>query len=256
LESTRTISPTGCDAPWEVEPVRRLILACDSLLSLREATHSSDVDLAAAATLAELAGVDVVRLGIDEKLKPIRESDVQDTRRVVRNFELRMSVSPGLLKIALEARPDRVLLGASDLDGGWSGGALNLRAGTAQRVPVMRGLEEAGIPVSLRVPCRLDAIKAAHGDGATGVELYTGAIVDLPAAERKAELETLGDAVRLAAKLRLRIGIGGGLGYRTLHEIIDAVPAVEWIAVGRAAISRAVLVGLNRALRDLREAIQ
>jgi pyridoxine 5-phosphate synthase len=212
--------------------------------------------LVAAATLAELAGVDAVRLGIDEKLKPIRETDVQDTRRAVRNFELRMAVSPALVKIALEARPDRVLLAASDLDGGWSGGALNLRAGTAQRVPVMRGLEEAGIPVSLRVPCRLDAIKAAHGDGATGVELYTGSILDLPEAERKAEFEALGDAVRLAAKLGLRIGVGGGLGYRTLHEVIDAAPAIEWIAVGRAAIARSLLVGLDRALRDLRGAIQ
>jgi pyridoxine 5-phosphate synthase len=167
-----------------------------------------------------------------------------------------MAVSPALVKIALEARPDRVLLAASDLDGGWSGGALNLRAGTAQRVPVMRGLEDAGIPVSLRVPCRLDAIKAAHGDGATGVELYTGSILDLPEAERKAELEALGDAVRLAAKLQLRIGVGGGLGYRTLHEVIDGAPAVEWIAVGRAAIARSLLVGLDRALRDLRRAIQ
>jgi pyridoxine 5-phosphate synthase len=200
--------------------------------------------------------VDAVRLGIEEKLKPICERDVQDTRRAVRNFELRMAISPGLLKIALEARPDRVLLAASAQDGGWAGGALNLRAGTAQRVPVMRALEEAGIPVSLRVPPRLDAIKAAHGDGATGVELFTGAILDLPQAERKSELEALGDAVRLAAKLRLRIGIGGGLGYRVLHDVLDGAPAVEWIAVGRAAIARALLVGLDRALRDLREAIQ
>ncbi len=106
------------------------------------------------------------------------------------------------------------------------------------------------------MPCRLDAIKAAHGDGATGVELYTGSILDLPEAERKAELEALGDAVRLAAKLQMRIGVGGGLGYRTLHEVIDGAPAVEWIAVGRAAIARSLLVGLDRALRDLRRAIQ
>ena len=212
--------------------------------------------MAAAATLAELAGVDAVRLGIDEELKPIRESDVHETRRAVRNLELRMGTSPGLLKIALEARPDRVLLAASARDGGWAGGPLDLRAGTGSLAPVMRGLEEAGIPVSLRVSPRLDAVKAAHGNGATGVELYTGAILDLPEAERKAEFEALGDAVRLAAKLRLRVGIGGGLGYRTLCEVLDGVPAAEWIAVGRAAIARSLLVGLDRALRDLRGAIQ
>ena len=225
-------------------------------MGLREATHSGEVDLAAAATLAELAGVDAVRLGIDETLKPIRESDVQDARRAVRNLELRMAVSPGLLKIALEARPDRVLLGASAQDGGWAAGPLDFHAGTAPLTPVMRGLEEARIPVSLRVSPRLDSVKAAHGNGATGVELFTGAILDLPEAERKVELEALGDAARLAAKLRLRIGVGGGLGYRTFHEVLDAAPAIEWIAVGRAAIARSLLVGLDRALRDLREAIQ
>jgi pyridoxine 5-phosphate synthase len=121
---------------------------------------------------------------------------------------------------------------------------------------VIHGLQEAGIPVSLRVPPKLDAVKAAHEERATGVELYTAAILDLPEAERKAELESLADAVRLAAKLRLRIAIGGGLGYATVSEVLDGVPATECVAVGRAAISRALLVGMDRAIRDLRAAVQ
>jgi pyridoxine 5-phosphate synthase len=120
----------------------------------------------------------------------------------------------------------------------------------------MHGLQEAGIPVSLLVHPKLDAVKAAHAERASGVELYTGAILDLPAAERSAELEALSDAVRLAAKLRLRIAIGGGLGYVTAPEVLDHVPATEIVAVGRAAISRALLVGLDRAVRDLRAAVQ
>jgi pyridoxine 5-phosphate synthase len=106
------------------------------------------------------------------------------------------------------------------------------------------------------VPPKLDAVKAAHEERATGVELHTAAILDLPEAERKAELESLADAVRLAAKLRLRIGIGGGLGYGTVSEVLDGVPATEYVAVGRAAISRALLVGLDRAIRDLKAAVQ
>jgi pyridoxine 5-phosphate synthase len=120
----------------------------------------------------------------------------------------------------------------------------------------MHGLQEAGIPVSLRVPPKLDAVKAAHAERVTGVELYTAAILDLPEAEREAELEALADAVRLAAKLRLRIAIGGGLGYGTVSEILGGAPATECVAVGRAAISRALLVGMDRAIRDLRVAVQ
>jgi pyridoxine 5-phosphate synthase len=224
-----------------------LILVLDALVALREAIHGDAVDLAAAATLAELAGVDGIRLGVDDQPTADDERELLDARRAARFLELRMGASPGLLKVALEVRPDRVLLTGS----GWSGGVLDLRTQSAPLTPVMRGLEEAGIPVSFRVAPKLEAVKAAHGEGATGVELFTGSILDLPAAERMVEFETLGDAVRLAAKLRLRIGIGGGLGYRALPELLDRVAAAECIAVGRAAVARAFLVGMDRALRDL-----
>ncbi|MBW2715313.1 MAG: pyridoxine 5'-phosphate synthase, partial [Deltaproteobacteria bacterium] len=90
-----------------------MIFALDALVDLREATHSGDIDLAAAVTLAELAGVDAVRLGINDDLKPVSERDVLNARRAARRFELRMTGSPALLKVALEARPDRVLIAAS-----------------------------------------------------------------------------------------------------------------------------------------------
>jgi pyridoxine 5-phosphate synthase len=117
---------------------------------------------------------------------------------------------------------------------------------------MLRALREAGIPAGVLIAADLEAVKAAHAEGLDAVEFFTGAIVDLPAPERRAELEKLGDAVRLAAKLRMTIGLGGGLGYRRLRESLEAAPAAERVAVGRAALSRAVLVGLDRALRDLR----
>ena len=91
---------------------RRLVIALDGLACLRDATASPDVDLAAAATLAELAGVDGVRLGVGEDLKPVREEDLAEARRAVRRLELRMPPAQGLLRVALGTRPDRVLLAA------------------------------------------------------------------------------------------------------------------------------------------------
>jgi pyridoxine 5-phosphate synthase len=232
--------------------VRRLTIALDGLSSLREVTASGEVNLTAAATLAELAGVEAIRLGVNEDLRPVREEDVREVRRASRGLELRMPPHQGLSKVALEGRPDRVVLAAEGRSPGAPAGPLDLRGRGVALEPVVRALAEAGIPAVAVIAPDLEAVKRVHGEGVPEVELYTGSIVDLPPAERRVELDRLGDAVRLASKLRLRIGLGGGLSYRSLPEVLEASPAAEWVSVGRAALARALLVGLDRALRDLR----
>ncbi len=236
--------------------MRQLVLALDALPSLRDAIAAEDVDLAAAALLAELAGVDAIRLSVNEELKPVREEDVQEARRAARVLELRMPPSSSLLKVALEARPDRVVLAAGSSGRRGPAGPVDLRGRSVPLEPVVRTLGEAGIATVAVVGSDLESVKRAHGHGATGVDFYTGATVDLPPAERRGELERLGAAVRLASKLQLRIGLGGGLGYRTLAEVLAAAPAVESVTVGRSALVRAVLVGLDRALRDLKALVR
>ncbi len=231
---------------------RRLIVALDGLPSLRDATASADVDLAAAATLAELAGVDAVRLGTNEDLKPVREEDLAEARRAVRCLELRMPPVPSLLRVALDLRPDRVLLSAEGSDGRSPSGPVDLRGRPQPVETALRTLAEAGIPAGAVVAPDLETVKRAHGVGVSFVELHTGATVDLPAPERMAALQRLSDAVRLASKLRLGIGVGGGLGFRSVGELLAASPALESVAVGRAAVARAMLVGMDRAVRDLR----
>lgn len=231
---------------------RRLTLSLDALPRLREATASADLDVAAAATLAELAGADAVRLGVGEDLRPVSEADVRQARRNARELELRMPASQSLLKVALDARPDRVLLAAEARDGKRPGIPFDLRSRSQPLAPIVRALAEAGIAAGVVVNPELEAVKIAHAEGVRAIELYTGALVDLPANERAAQIEKLADAVRLAAKLRLAIGIGGGLGFRGLRELLEAAPAIENVAVGRAAIARALLVGLDRSIRDLK----
>ena len=235
--------------------MRRLTLALDCLPRLREATGSPDIDVAAAAMLAELAGADSIRLGVGEELRPVSEADVRQARRSARELELRMPPSQSLLKVALDARPDRVLLAAESREGRTPASPLDLRSRALPLGAIVRALAEAGISVGARVAPDLESVKIAHGEGVRGIELFTGALVDLPAAERRAQVEKLADAVRLAAKLRLAIGLGGGLGFRVLRELLDAAPAVESVAIGRAAIARAVLVGLDRTVRDLKALI-
>ena len=231
--------------------MRTFVLELDALPSLREAAGAHEVDLAAAATLAELAGVDAVRLGANLDLKPVREEDLRDARRAARRLELRLPPVETLLKVALAIRPDRVLLAADGREGRAAASPLDLR-GEASVAPITRALTEAGIPVAALIGPGVEAVKRAHAEGLTRVELYTGALTDLPSAERRAALTQLSDAARLAAKLGIEVGVSGGLGYRSLREVLEAAPAAERVAVGRAALARALLVGLDQALRDLR----
>jgi pyridoxine 5-phosphate synthase len=236
--------------------MRRLILTLDALPILRAAAAASDIDVAAVATLAELAAVDAVRLGVNEELNPVTEQDVVEVRRVSRTFELSMPVSPALVKVALEAQPDRVLLGSEGRGGGLPSQPLDFRGRGVSLAPIVRSLTDAGIPVSARIKPEIEAAKAAHNEGVDGVEIYTGAIVDLPPGDRVREFERLGDTARLASKLRLHVSAAGGLGYRSMRELIEYAPVVAAVAVGRAAVARAVLVGLDRALRDLRALVE
>jgi pyridoxine 5-phosphate synthase len=232
--------------------VRRLSLVLDSLPALREATAASGADLAAAANLAELAGVSAVRLGVTEELRPVKESDVRELRGFARRFELCMPATQALLKVALELRPDRVLLSAEGWEGRGAAVPIDLRLRSAAVAPVLRNLEDAGLSVAILVAPELDAVKSAHSLGARQVEIFTGSIVDLPPAERRHELEGLGDAVRLASKLRIGVGLGGGLDFDSVGEVLEASPAARQLSVGRSLLRRSLLVGLDRAIRDFR----
>ena len=232
--------------------MRKLTLALDLLCLLREAAGLPGGELQAALALGELAGADAIRLGVSEELRPVRERDVRDARHAARSFELRMPPVQSLLKLALEIRPDRVVLGGENRETRQPAGPLDPRSLGSGLAPFVRSLREGGIPITAIVSPELDAVKAAHAAGLSAVELYTGGIVDLPPGERGAAAERLSDAGRLAAKLRLGLVLGGGLGYRTLRELLGTVPAAEGVSVGRACLARAILVGIDRAVRDLR----
>lgn len=234
----------------------QLTLALDALPILREAAGAPTSQLGAAATLADLAGVGALRLGISEELRPVKEADVRELRASARRLELRMPPSQSLLKLVLETRPDLTVLASGGSAGAGPFGPIELRSRDTALVSVVRTLDEAGIASALLVSPELDAVKAAHAVGAGGVEFYTGATVDLPAEERRSELEGLFDAARLAAKLRLEIGIGGRLGFDTVGEVLAAAPGATRVVAGRALLSRSILVGVDRAVGDFRALVE
>lgn len=232
--------------------MRRLTIALDSLAARRRLGESSEFDVTAAATLAELAGADAVRLALFDGAPAERERAALALRRTARHLELRMPSSPSLLKHALEIRPDLVVItGEMRGDDAWSA---PLDPGHPGLASLLRSLAEAGVRGAALVSPSIDAVKATHGAGFRAIELYTGAALDAP--EPETALEPLGDALRLAAKLRLEVGIGGGLDFRNLRTALSVAPAADRIVVGRSVVARATLVGLDRAVRDLRDLLR
>jgi pyridoxine 5-phosphate synthase len=231
----------------------RIVLSLDSWPALRDLATDDRSELGAAAALAELAGVDSLRLSINEELAPVREVDVDTLRRAARSLELRMPVSQNLLKVPLEARPDRVVLVGERHEATGPAPPVDARVAGPGLGIVLRSLEEAGIATSVRIAPEVDAIRAVHAQGVSDVELFTGYLVDLPDAERRGALATLGDSARLASKLRLGVAIAGGLDDHNVREILAAAPAAERVVFGRGLARRALLVGLDRAIRDFRD---
>ena len=231
----------------------RLSISLDSFAVLRESTSTPDFDLLAAATLAELAGADAVRVGVREELRPVDEADLLALRHAGRSLEVRMPATQSLMKTVVETHPSLVAIGGDGWDQPAGASPVEARGRDTGIATIVRGLTDAGIRAVLLVNPDLDSVKAAHTLGCWGVELYTGSIVDLPPTERDGVAAgALLDCVRLAAKLKLEVALAGGLGPRTLPILLQRVPAVSRVVVGRKLAARSALVGLDRAIRDLR----
>lgn len=205
-----------------------IVASLDALYLLRDVAPSPELDPVAAVKLAELAGAEAIRVSGERA-----EADLDALRRVARCLEVTIESSPGGVKTALEFRPDRAIL---------------TEEATA---PVLRQLEEAGIEVWARVAPSVEAVKAAHTVGVAGVEIDTSQAVDLPGKALIQALEGVGDGSRLAAKLHLPVSLGGGLDTRTLRLFAERAPALARVTIGRSLVARALLVGVERALRDL-----
>ncbi len=236
--------------------MRKLVTGLDAIAVLRDQVLQRTATLGAAATLAELGGADAVRVGLLEELRPVTESDVLDVRRACRELELRMAPMPTLVKTALEARPERVLLAAETRAAGRAAGPLDFQAWGSALSPVVRTLREAGIGVMARIAPHPDAVKAARQADIPAAELDTSPLVDLPESELGPSLQALSDAARLAAKLGLRLGLGGRLDDRSAPRMLEAAPVCEWIAVGREWVGRSLLTGIPTATRDLTDRLR
>jgi pyridoxine 5-phosphate synthase len=231
----------------------RLGVNVDHVATLRQVRRAAYPDPVAAAVMAELAGADQITIHLREDRRHIQDRDLQVLRRTVTTrLNLEMAVAQEQLRIAYEVRPDVATLVPERREELTTEGGLDVVGGREAVRKAVRTLRDAEIEVSLFIDPDLDQVKAAHRAEAQTVELHTGRFCDARlAADRRRELARLVDASKAAAKLGLSVAAGHGLNYQNVLPVA-AIAEIEELNIGHAIVSHALLVGMERAVREMK----
>jgi pyridoxine 5-phosphate synthase len=229
----------------------------DHVATLRQARRAAYPDPVAAAVMAELAGADQITIHLREDRRHIQDRDLQVLRRTVTTrLNLEMAVAQEMLRIAYEVKPDMVTLVPERREELTTEGGLDAVGGREAVRKAVKTLGDAEIEVSLFIDPDLDQVKAAHRAEAQAVELHTGRYCDARlAADRRRELGRILDACKCAAKLGLKVAAGHGLNYQNVLPIA-AIAEIEELNIGHAIVAHAVLVGMERAVREMKDLLR
>jgi pyridoxine 5-phosphate synthase len=228
----------------------------DHVATLRQARGTRYPDPVWAAALCELAGADGITFHLREDRRHIQDRDAQLLRQTVRStLNMEIAPSPEMVEIACGLRPDIVTLVPERRQERTTEGGLDVARQLDVLEPAVRRLQQAGIAVSLFIAPDLTQVRAAAQLRVPRIELHTGeyceATLRLSQQEAaKAELERLANAAEAAVGLDLHVAAGHGLDYPNVRPVA-ALPGVEELNIGHAIIARAVMVGMQPAVREM-----
>lgn len=229
----------------------------DHVATIRQARRTVEPDPVAAAVLAELAGADGITVHLREDRRHIQYRDVYVLRQTVRtHLNLEMAATDEMVAIALDIKPDYVTLVPERREEVTTEGGLDV-AGQQQRMSqVVTQLQDAGIPVSLFIDADPAQIDAAAKTKAKFIELHTGRYAEASdEASRKQELDVLAQGCEQAIASGLRVNAGHGLTYWNVYPVA-CLKGMEELNIGHSIIARAVMVGMERAVREMKQAMR
>jgi pyridoxine 5-phosphate synthase len=229
----------------------------DHIATIRQARRTVEPDPVAAAALAELAGADGITVHLREDRRHIQDRDVRLLRQTVRShLNLEMAATDEMVEIALEIKPDYITLVPEKREEVTTEGGLDIVGGRDRLAKVVATLQSAGIPVSLFIDAETPQIEASAAVGAQFIELHTGPYAEAKTeAERAKELAILTKGTREAIAAGLRVNAGHGLTYWNVYPVA-CIEGMEELNIGHTIISRASLVGLERAVREMKLAMR
>ncbi|HEX2571870.1 MAG TPA: pyridoxine 5'-phosphate synthase [Polyangia bacterium] len=234
----------------------KLHVNIDHVATLRQARGTRYPDPVWAAALCELAGADGITIHLREDRRHIQDRDLQILRETVRTtLNLEMAATDEMVGIATRVRPDIVTLVPEKREERTTEGGLDV---LGQRDVVARAVESllrANIPVSLFIDPTEAVVAASHALGVPRIELHTGDYCEAHGAQQTTELERLMRAAAVGKKLGLHVAAGHGLDYPNV-EPVASIPEIEELNIGHAIVSRAVMVGMERAVREMIAAVR
>lgn len=227
----------------------------DHIATLRQARLGTDPDPAMAVTPAILGGADGITVHLREDRRHINDRDLELLRSFVPvELNLEMAATPEMLKIAVRIRPDLVTLVPEKRKELTTEGGLDVTTFMKTIKNAVKVLKGSGIPVSLFINPSERDVEISKETGADMVEIHTGGYSNGKALERERELIRVIGAVRKAVDLGLKANAGHGLNYFNVSGIA-AIQEIRGLYIGHSIISRAVLTGLQSAVREMKDLI-
>ena len=234
-----------------------LAVNVDHVATLRQARGAEYPDPVAAALAAETAGADAIVVHLREDRRHIQERDVRLIRQVIQTrLILEMAATSEMLGIALDIKPETVTLVPEKREELTTEGGLDLITHENHIREAVSTLKNAQIKVCIFIDPDLDQIKMAHKLDADSIEIHTGAFCDAQTdSQRAMEFARIVDAAKIGTKLKLGVHAGHGIGYTTIQAFAGLHEIVEY-SIGHSIVSRAVLTGIDRAVRDMQTLIK
>ena len=234
----------------------RLSVNIDHIATIRQARKGAEPDPVSAAVLAELAGAEGIIAHLREDRRHVQDRDLRLLRETIQTkLNLEMAATDEMQRIALEVKPNITTLVPEKREELTTEGGLEVASRTDFMKSYISRLQHGGIVVSLFIDPDDNQIAAARKSGADWVEIHTGAYANAKTEkDRERELVKITEAAKLAGSLGLRVGAGHGLNYVNVRKIAR-IPEVEELNIGHSIISRAALVGLDRAVREMKALI-
>lgn len=236
----------------------RLYVNIDHVATVRQARRTDEPDPVRAAVLAELGGADGITVHLREDRRHVQDRDVRlllETSRTGVNLEL--AAASEVLDLAVEWRPMQATLVPERREEVTTEGGLALGTAENRRQigAAAERLRAAGIRTSLFVDPEPEHLRASADLGVEAIELHTGEYANARGAERAEQRGRLARAAALGASLGLAVHAGHGLTYENVRPVAE-IMEIEELNIGHSIVSRAVLVGLERAVREMAELLR
>jgi pyridoxine 5-phosphate synthase len=229
----------------------------DHVATVRQARMVKEPDPIIAATIAELAGADSIVVHLREDRRHIQERDVRILRQIVTTkLNLEMAATDAMVKFALSLKPDQATLVPERREELTTEGGLNVIENKEHLSSVVNLLQDAGIVVSLFIDPEIPQIKASAKMKVNAIELHTGNYANADTTQQaQKELERLEDATSFGLKQGLIVNAGHGLNYQNVVPVAS-IHGIEELNIGHSIVARAILVGMDEAVREMLELVR